>query len=326
MFLLLEQKMGLLTANYWRCRVAYDCLSCKTHMRNTLLFSGNPFGLSILSSQLHPAFGGRVVVFAGRKSAKKLKRNQEQKSEVKLETNKSSLDDYNEVKDNLPSRRDIISDDFSFVNGKSEVNSVTNAIPSRGAVLRACIVTSGLIAVLGLAIRQVSKVASSGGLPGFDCSQVSFDFQVWHLELITGLVVLISLSRYTLLKTWPEFAESSETANRQVLTSLEAYDYLIVAFLPGISEELLFRGGLLPLLGLEWKSALAVAALFGVLHLGSGRKSSFAIWAMFVGLAYGYATIISSSLIVPMASHALNNLVGALLWRQTSRSSEQISS
>ncbi|KNA08184.1 hypothetical protein SOVF_164910 isoform B, partial [Spinacia oleracea] len=93
-------------------------------------------------------------------------------------------------------------------------------------------------------------------------------------------VVLISLSRYTLLKTWPDFAESSEAANRQVLTSLEAYDYLIVAFLPGISEELLFWGGLLPLLGLNWKSALAVAALFGVLHLGSGRKSSFAIWIL----------------------------------------------
>ncbi|KNA08183.1 hypothetical protein SOVF_164910 isoform A, partial [Spinacia oleracea] len=132
-------------------------------------------------------------------------------------------------------------------------------------------------------------------------------------------VVLISLSRYTLLKTWPDFAESSEAANRQVLTSLEAYDYLIVAFLPGISEELLFWGGLLPLLGLNWKSALAVAALFGVLHLGSGRKSSFAIWATFVGVVYGYVTIVSSSLVVPMASHALNNLVGALLWQKTSR-------
>ena len=41
-------------------------------------------------------------------------------------------------------------------------------------------------------------------------------FEMWHLELITGIVVLISSSRYLLLKTWPDFAESSEAANQQV--------------------------------------------------------------------------------------------------------------
>lgn len=41
-------------------------------------------------------------------------------------------------------------------------------------------------------------------------------FEMWHLELITGLVVLISSSRYLLLRIWPDFAESTEAANRQV--------------------------------------------------------------------------------------------------------------
>lgn len=41
-------------------------------------------------------------------------------------------------------------------------------------------------------------------------------FEMWHLELITGLVILISSCRYLLLKTWPDFAESSEAANQQV--------------------------------------------------------------------------------------------------------------
>ena len=39
---------------------------------------------------------------------------------------------------------------------------------------------------------------------------------MWHLELITGLVVVISSCRYLLLKIWPDFAESSEAANQQV--------------------------------------------------------------------------------------------------------------
>uniref|UniRef100_A0A6N2MNI1 CAAX prenyl protease 2/Lysostaphin resistance protein A-like domain-containing protein n=1 Tax=Salix viminalis TaxID=40686 RepID=A0A6N2MNI1_SALVM len=41
--------------------------------------------------------------------------------------------------------------------------------------------------------------------------------------------------------------------------------------------------------------------------------------ATFVGFVYGFATIVSSSLVVPMASHALNNLAGGLLWRLTSK-------
>ncbi|WJX47441.1 hypothetical protein P8452_34132 [Trifolium repens] len=180
-----------------------------------------------------------------------------------------------------------------------------NPIPSRSVVLQACIITSGLIAAFGTVIRQVSHVASIEGLPILDCSiEVSFGFEMWHLELIIGLVVLISSSRYLLLKIWPEFAESSEAANRQVLSSLQPLDYIVVAFLPGISEELLFRGAILPLLGMDWKSIGVAAFIFGVLHLGNGRKYSFVIWATFVGLAYGYATVLSSSIAVPMASHA----------------------
>ena len=60
---------------------------------------------------------------------------------------------------------------------------------------------------------------------------------------------------------------------------------------------------MLPLLGLTWKSALAVAALFGVLHLGSGRKSSFAVWYAiftprhFIDLPSAYVCAISWSLL-----------------------------
>lgn len=44
-----------------------------------------------------------------------------------------------------------------------------------------------------------------------------------------------------------------------------------------------------------------------------------------VGFVYGYATIESSSLVVPMVSHAVNNLVGGILWRYRSDSSGEIS-
>ncbi|XP_050117534.1 uncharacterized protein LOC126595199 [Malus sylvestris] len=252
---------------------------------------------------LPPDLCSRVAIspraFASRNSVKKLRRDGQARKRV--------------------ADKSIASEDDSVKNDKKVESSDNLAaeeflvFPSRGAVLRACTATSGLIAALGIIIRQASHVASVEGLPVLDCSsEVSFykllpkqdlsrvgcfspksyiDFEVWHLELISGLVILISLSRYLLLKTWPDFAESSEA-----LTSLQPLDYIIVAFLPGVSEELLFRGALLPLFGSNWRSALIVAIIFGVLRLGSGRKYSFAVWATFVGLVYGYATIVSDQI------------------------------
>ncbi|KAG2261483.1 hypothetical protein Bca52824_068562 [Brassica carinata] len=205
---------------------------------------------------------------------------------------------------------------------KDSINVVVAAAP-RDKVLQACTVTSGLMAALGLVIRKASYVASTEGLPIPDCStDITFGFETWHLGLIAGTVVLISSSRFLLLKSWPDFADSSEAANQQILASLEPLDYLVVATLPGLSEEMLFRGALMPLFGTSWGSIVGVGVIFGLLHLGSGRKYSFAVWASVVGIVYGYAAVLSSSLVVPMASHALNNLVGGLLWRYSSSSSK----
>lgn len=253
----------------------------------------------------------RTRTFARRKSVKKWTRDERSQNGIALESTEKGLEE----------ERVVLSDKSSLEDNSVEsVQSTLNNIASRSDVLQACTVTSGLIAALGISIRQVSHVASMEGLPILDCStEVSFGIEMWHLELITGLVILISSCRYLLLKTWPDFAESTEAANQQVLTSLQPLDYLVVSFLPGVTEELLFRGALLPLFGMDWKSVLLAATIFGVLHLGNGRKYSFAIWATFVGFVYGYATIVSSSLVVPMASHALNNLAGGLLWRHTSK-------
>ncbi|XP_039793261.1 uncharacterized protein LOC120659247 isoform X2 [Panicum virgatum] len=180
----------------------------------------------------------------------------------------------------------------------------------RTAVLQAYTITSGLLLAGGLLLRQASHLASLNGWPISDPTDVSFNFETWHLELVAGLVIVISSSRYILLQTWSDFRDSSEAANTQILSSLEPLDYIVVACLPGISEELLFPGALMPILGLNWISALIIGTIFGVLHLGNGRKYSFAIWATFVGFAYGIGAIASSSIIVPMASHSVNNIIG----------------
>ncbi|XP_004239168.1 uncharacterized protein [Solanum lycopersicum] len=254
-----------------------------------------------------------VRVFASQKSVKKSRKTE--KTDTAIPDKYMLSDDVN------PDY--VVDNKNASPLDTSEAGTSVPMIPSRGSVLKACIITSGLIGLLGVVIREGSHVASTGGLPIVDCSvEIPLTFQMWHLELITGLVILVSSCRYLLLKTWPDFAESSEAANSQVLSSLEPLDYLVVSLLPGISEEVLFRGALLPLFGIHWQSVVATASIFGILHLGSGRRYSFAAWATFVGIVYGYATISSSTVVVPMAAHAVNNLVGGIIWRYTSNSSK----
>lgn len=209
------------------------------------------------------------------------------------------------------------------VNANDVTTDEKFTVAPRNAVLQACTLTSSLLLAGGLVLREASHFASLNGWPVADPMNLSFNFETWHLELIAGLVIIISSSRYILLQTWPDFRYSSETANRQILTSLETFDYIVVACLPGISEEVLFRGALMPIFGLNWISAFVTSAIFGILHLGNGRKYSFAIWATFVGVAYGLATIASSSIIVPMASHSINNIIGGLIWRFTNNTERE---
>lgn len=261
-------------------------------------------------------FKANVRAIASQKSVKKSRKK------GKTDKTDTAIPDKYLLSDDVSPEYVEDSKDTSAID-TSETGTSVLMIPSRGSVLQACIITSGLIGLVGVVIREVSHVASAGGLPIVDCSvEIPLTFQMWHLELITGLVILVSSCRYLLLKIWPDFAESSEAANSQVLSSLEPLDYIVVSLLPGISEELLFRGALLPFFGINWQSVVAVASIFGILHLGSGRKYSFAVWATFVGIAYGYATILSSTVLVPMAAHAVNNLVGGIIWRYTSNSSK----
>lgn len=67
-----------------------------------------------------------------------------------------------------------------------------------------------------LYVARISFFIRLSDLVMFICIFCTVSFQLWHLQLITGLVILISSCRFLLLKTWPDFAESSEAANQQV--------------------------------------------------------------------------------------------------------------
>ena len=43
------------------------------------------------------------------------------------------------------------------------------------------------------------------------------DIEAWQLGVLFGLVVSVSIARQILIEVWPEFAESSDVANQQVM-------------------------------------------------------------------------------------------------------------
>jgi len=100
----------------------------------------------------------------------------------------------------------------------------------------------------------------------------------------------------------------------QVLPSLSFSDLLTVSFIPGISEELLFRGGLIPSSFPDWKGVLIAGVVFGALHNSGGRNLAFALWAAAVGCLYGFAFLYTQDIYVPMAAHSIANLFAAMYW------------
>ena len=81
-----------------------------------------------------------------------------------------------------------------------------------------------------------------------------------------------------------------------------------------LSEELFFRGALLPLVGV-WGQAL----LFGLLHPAPLRGWSYTAYTFVAGLAFGYATLLTGSLWAAGLAHFVINLQGFLEVRRLQR-------
>jgi membrane protease YdiL (CAAX protease family) len=92
---------------------------------------------------------------------------------------------------------------------------------------------------------------------------------------------------------------------RDLLGPLTGHEIVILALASSIGEEILFRGALLPWLGL-WEQAV----IFALLHVGPGRK--FLPWtlsAFALGLAFGALAEWTENLGAPIAAHfAINYL------------------
>ncbi len=116
--------------------------------------------------------------------------------------------------------------------------------------------------------------------------------------------------------------------NHQVLSVLGPLDVALVSSAAAVSEELLFRGALLPAIWPDWRGAALASVAFGALHNSGGRNWAFAAWATAVGAVYGAAFLVTRDIWVPAGAHALANVAAGALWhlRQRGRQEDKQSS
>ena len=92
---------------------------------------------------------------------------------------------------------------------------------------------------------------------------------------------------------------------------LATRDIVVIALLSGFTEELFFRGVLLPETGLVLSSLC-----FGALH---ALCLIYFVWATVIGVGLGTLALTCGSLVAPITAHATYNLGALLLLRRSAR-------
>ncbi len=135
-----------------------------------------------------------------------------------------------------------------------------------------------------------------------------------------GAIVMaigITISSSIIYRLWPAYHRSANKYLELVIKPLVWPDLIWLGLLPGLSEELLFRGVMLPALGLNLTAVIISSLLFGVLHLSGSDQWPYVVWATIIGFALGYCALITGNLAIPIVAHVLTNLVSSCLWKAT---------
>jgi membrane protease YdiL (CAAX protease family) len=131
-----------------------------------------------------------------------------------------------------------------------------------------------------------------------------------HWALLAGPLVgiavglgIVGLTRFATRRY--RWARQLHTSFHDLLGPLTGREILILALASSIGEELLFRGALLPWLGLWWQGMV-----FALLHVGPGRR--FLPWtasALVLGVGFGGLTMWTGNLGAPIAAHFMINFL-----------------
>ncbi|PNW44327.1 UNVERIFIED_CONTAM: abortive phage infection protein [Euhalothece sp. KZN 001] len=171
----------------------------------------------------------------------------------------------------------------------------------------------GVTAILLLIVAKAWQYLGSVSL-----FPIAFSLEAILIGLgIAGLIILTSSGIY---KIWPAYQRSAQYYLELVLKPLAIPDTVWLGLLPGLSEELLFRGVMIPALGSGMVAVIVSSLLFGVLHLGGIQQWPYGLWATAVGIILGTMMIITGNLLIPIVAHIITNFVSSLIWKLENKS------
>ncbi|MEM6447481.1 MAG: CPBP family intramembrane glutamic endopeptidase [Cyanobacteria bacterium J06642_2] len=140
----------------------------------------------------------------------------------------------------------------------------------------------------------------------------------WNgVAIAQGLAVgicIVSLSQ-AVYYLWPAYKTSAETYMNVVLRPLTWPDLVWLGLLPGLSEELLFRGVALAVLGVTPGGIAISSLIFGSMHLLDIEQWPYGVWATVVGVILGISVMMTGNLLVPIVAHIFANTVSSGLWK-----------
>jgi membrane protease YdiL (CAAX protease family) len=161
----------------------------------------------------------------------------------------------------------------------------------------------GLYAAMGIV---AFVIAAGRGDP--DLYRLGGDPARWQLALgpVFGAALGLAVVGLTRLATKQfQWARELHASFRDLLGPLTGREIVILAIASAIGEELLFRGALLPWLGVWWQGIV-----FALLHVGPGRR--FLPWtasALVLGIAFGGLAQWTGNLGGPIAAHFVINFL-----------------
>jgi uncharacterized protein len=137
------------------------------------------------------------------------------------------------------------------------------------------------------------------------------------VDLGIGIAVGLGLTGLSsiIYAAWANYRESADFYLAMVLKPLAMPDVIWLGLLPGLSEELLFRGVMLPELGLDLIGIVLSSLCFGILHMSNVQQWPYAAWATLVGMLLAITMVETGNLFIPIIAHITTNFVSGLTWK-----------
>ena len=170
------------------------------------------------------------------------------------------------------------------------------------------LIAMGVTAVVLLVVARIIIYFSPATL-----LPLGWDPSLMGLGVALGLG--ITAASGLLYRLWPAYQKSANIYLEMVLPTLVWPDLIWLGLLPGLSEELLFRGALLPTVGLNITGLIVTSLLFGVMHFSGTQQWPYIVWASIIGLVLGGSAIMTHGLLVPIIAHITTNTVSSCVWK-----------